>query len=84
MAHKKGAGSTKNGRDSVSKRLGIKVYGNQQAKAGSIIVRQRGLTFKSGNNVESGRDFTLYAIKGGKVEFQSITRTTKKVNVIEN
>ena len=56
MAHKKGAGSTKNGRDSVSKRLGIKVYGNQQAKAGSIIVRQRGLTFKPGKGVSVGKE----------------------------
>ena len=84
MAHKKGAGSTKNGRDSNACRLGVKVYGGADVVPGNIIVRQRGLTFKPGNNVESGRDFTLYAVKGGKVEFQSITRTTKKVNVIEN
>ena len=84
MAHKKGAGSTKNGRDSNACRLGVKVYGGADVSPGSIIVRQRGLTFKPGNNVESGRDFTLYAIKGGKVEFQSITRTVKKINVIEN
>ena len=84
MAHKKGAGSTKNGRDSNACRLGVKVYGGADVSPGSIIVRQRGLTFKPGNNVESGRDFTLYAIKAGKVEFQSITRTVKKINVIEN
>ena len=62
MAHKKGAGSTKNGRDSNSKRLGVKVYGNQTVKAGSIIVRQRGLTFKPGIGVKPGNDYTLFAI----------------------
>ena len=71
MAHKKGAGSTKNGRDSVSKRLGIKVYGNQQAKAGSIIVRQRGLTFKPGKGVSVGKDYTLFAVKDGTVQFET-------------
>ena len=84
MAHKKGAGSTKNGRDSNACRLGVKVYGNQKVKAGGIIVRQRGLTFKPGLNVKCGRDFTLYAIKGGKVEFQSVTKQVKKINVIVN
>lgn len=84
MAHKKGAGSTKNGRDSNACRLGVKVYGGANVVPGNIIVRQRGLTFKPGNNVECGNDFTLYAIKEGKVEFQSVTRTIKKVNVIEN
>jgi len=83
MAHKKGAGSTKNGRDSNACRLGVKVYGGSDVSPGNIIVRQRGLTFKPGNNVECGRDFTLYAIKGGKVEFQAMTRKVKKVNVIE-
>lgn len=70
MAHKKGAGSTKNGRDSNSKRLGIKVYGNQIVKAGGIIVRQRGLTFKPGLGVKVGKDCTIYAIKNGVVKFQ--------------
>jgi|TARA_B110000967_G_C18745772_1_gene490139 large subunit ribosomal protein L27 len=83
MAHKKGAGSTKNGRDSNACRLGVKVYGGSDVSPGNIIVRQRGLTFKPGNNVECGRDFTLYAIKGGKVEFQAMTRKVKKVNVVE-
>ena len=83
MAHKKGAGSTKNGRDSNACRLGVKVYGGSDVSPGNIIVRQRGLTFKPGNNVECGRDFTLYALKGGKVEFQAITRKVKKVNVVE-
>ena len=83
MAHKKGVGSSDNGRDSQSKRLGVKKFGGEQVIAGNIIVRQRGLTFKPGNNVECGRDFTLYAIKGGKVEFQAMTRKVKKVNVVE-
>ena len=75
MAHKKGAGSTKNGRDSVSKRLGIKVYGNQQAKAGSIIVRQRGLTFKPGKGVSVGKDYTIFAVQDGVVQFESDKKT---------
>ena len=78
MAHKKGAGSTKNGRDSVSKRLGIKVYGNQQAKAGSIIVRQRGLTFKPGKGVSVGKDYTIFALKEGIVNYE----TDKKVKYV--
>lgn len=80
MAHKKGAGSTKNGRDSVSKRLGIKVYGNQQAKAGSIIVRQRGLTFKPGKGVSVGKDYTLFAVQDGTVQFET-DKNTKFVSV---
>ena len=80
MAHKKGAGSTKNGRDSVSKRLGIKVYGNQQAKAGSIIVRQRGLTFKPGKGVSVGKDYTLFAVKDGTVQFET-DKSTEFVSV---
>ena len=80
MAHKKGAGSTKNGRDSVSKRLGIKVYGNQQAKAGSIIVRQRGLTFKPGKGVSVGKDYTLFAVQDGVVQFET-DKSTKYVSV---
>ena len=80
MAHKKGAGSTKNGRDSVSKRLGIKVYGNQQAKAGSIIVRQRGLTFKPGKGVRVGKDYTLFAVQDGVVQFET-DKNTKFVSV---
>jgi len=71
MAHKKGAGSTKNGRDSNSKRLGIKVYGNQSIKAGSIIVRQRGLTFKPGRGVDVGNDYTIFALQDGTVQFES-------------
>jgi len=70
MAHKKAAGSTQNGRDSQAKRLGIKIYGGQPAKAGNIIVRQRGTKFWPGKNVGMGKDHTLFALKPGVVEFQ--------------
>jgi len=70
MAHKKGQGSVRNGRESHSKRLGIKVYGGQPVKAGGILVRQRGTQFKPGFNVGIGHDDTLFALKDGKVEFQ--------------
>ena len=79
MAHKKGAGSTKNGRDSNSKRLGIKVYGNQPIKAGGIIVRQRGLTFKPGKGVRVGKDYTIFAVQDGFVQFE----TTKKHSIVK-
>jgi large subunit ribosomal protein L27 len=69
MAHKTGAGSTKNGRDSKSKRLGIKCAGSEQVKNGHILVRQRGTKFKAGTNVGCGRDHTLYALKDGIVFF---------------
>jgi large subunit ribosomal protein L27 len=69
FAHKKGLGSSKNGRDSESKRLGVKRFGGQTVKAGSILVRQRGQNFVAGNNVGMGRDFTLFALTDGKVEF---------------
>jgi large subunit ribosomal protein L27 len=71
MAHKKGAGSTKNGRDSQSKRLGIKVYGNQPVKNGGIVVRQRGLSFKPGLGIKVGTDYTLFAIKDGLVRYET-------------
>ena len=80
MAHKKGAGSTKNGRDSNAKRVGIKVYGNQTIKAGGIIVRQRGLTFKPGKGVDLGKDYTLFAVQDGVVKYES-DKNTKFVNV---
>ena len=80
MAHKKGAGSTKNGRDSNSKRLGIKIYGNQTVKSGGIIVRQRGLTFKPGKGVMVGKDYTIFALQDGTVQFES-DKKTKFVNV---
>jgi len=70
MAHKKGAGSSRNGRDSESKRLGVKLFGGQTAKAGNIIVRQRGTKHNPGLNVGVGRDHTLFALKDGEVEFR--------------
>ena len=70
MAHKKGEGSVKNGRDSQSKRLGVKIYGGQPAIAGNIIVRQRGTQYHPGKNVGVGRDFTLFALTDGLVEFR--------------
>ncbi len=69
MAHKKGGGSTRNGRDSEAKRLGVKAYGNEVIPAGSIIVRQRGTRFHAGTNVGIGKDHTLYALVDGRVEF---------------
>ena len=80
MAHKKGAGSTKNGRDSKSKRLGVKIYGNQLAQAGSIIVRQRGLTFKPGVGVGLGKDYTIFALKNGIVRFET-NKSSKSINI---
>lgn len=71
MAHKKGGGSTRNGRDSEAKRLGVKAYGNEVISAGSIIVRQRGTRFHPGTNVGIGKDHTLYALVHGRVEFNT-------------
>ena len=70
MAHKKGESKEKNGRDSQSKRLGVKIYGGQPATAGNIIVRQRGTAYHPGKNVGVGRDFTLFALNDGMVEFK--------------
>ncbi len=70
MAHKKGEGSVKNGRDSQSKRLGVKIFGGQPAIAGNIIIRQRGTTYHPGKNVGVGRDFTIFAMTDGVVEFR--------------
>lgn len=70
MAHKKGEGSVKNGRDSHSKRLGVKIFGGQAAISGNILVRQRGTTYHPGKNVGVGRDFTLFALTNGLVEFR--------------
>ncbi|MEO7308678.1 MAG: 50S ribosomal protein L27 [Ferruginibacter sp.] len=78
MAHKKGEGSVKNGRDSHSKRLGVKIYGGQPALAGNIIIRQRGTTYHPGKNVGVGRDFTIFALTDGLVEFKK-TRGDKTV-----
>jgi large subunit ribosomal protein L27 len=80
MAHKMGAGSTKNSRDSQAKRLGVKCTGFQKVKSGSILVRQRGTKFKPGTNVGCGRDHTLYALKEGIVNFT----TTGFIHIIEN
>jgi len=70
MAHKKGVGSSKNGRESESKRLGVKIFGGQYAKAGNILVRQRGTVHNPGENVGLGRDHTLFALAAGKVVFR--------------
>lgn len=82
FAHKKGGGSTKNGRDSQSKRLGVKAYAGQQVTAGSIIVRQRGTAIYPGANVGIGKDYTLFARKNGKVVFG--TSNGKKIVSVEN
>ena len=70
MAHKKAGGSTRNGRDSESKRLGVKIFGGQAIQAGAIIVRQRGTKFHAGTNVGCGKDHTLFALSDGKVKFE--------------
>ena len=82
MAHKKGVGSSKNGRDSESKRLGVKKYANEQVIAGNIIVRQRGTQFHPGNNVGMGKDYTLFALCDGVVKFEPYRRTRKQVSVV--
>ena len=82
MAHKKGAGSSSNGRESHSKRLGVKIYGGQYAKAGAIILRQRGTVHKPGNNVGIGKDHTLYALTEGIVEFRKRTSNRSYVSVV--
>jgi large subunit ribosomal protein L27 len=81
MAHKKGSGSTRNGRDSNAKRLGVKRYGGQVVTAGSILVRQRGTKVHPGNNVGRGSDDTLYATIDGVVTFERLGKTRKKVSV---
>jgi large subunit ribosomal protein L27 len=81
MAHKMGAGSTKNTRDSQSKRLGVKCIGEQKVKKGSILVRQRGTKFKAGNNVDIGRDYTIYSLINGKVKFEISGKSEKKLSV---
>lgn len=84
MAHKKGAGSTKNGRDSNAKRLGVKCYQGHIVKAGSILIRQRGLKYKIGENVGIGRDFTLYALNSGCVQFKKIKNQTFVYVAVQN
>ena len=78
MAHKKGVGSSKNGRESASKRLGVKIYGGQACKAGNIIVRQRGTEFHPGTNMGMGKDHTLFALVDGTVNFK-VSREDKRV-----
>jgi large subunit ribosomal protein L27 len=81
MAHKKGQGSTSNGRDSIGKRLGVKRFEGQVVKAGEILVRQRGTTFHAGANVAVGSDYTLFTKIPGVVKFEWMSRTKKKVSV---
>jgi len=82
MAHKKGVGSSRNGRDSESKRLGVKLFGGQAVKAGSIIVRQRGTRHNAGENVGVGKDHTLFALVDGKIEFKKKSDNKSYVSVI--
>ena len=86
MAHKKGMGSTRNGRDSEAQRLGVKIYGGESVKTGNIIVRQRGTKFHPGNNVGIGKDDTLFALIDGVVKFEPHRRDRKQVSVyaVEN
>ncbi len=83
MATKKGGGSSRNGRDSQAKRLGVKVYGGQNVPAGSIIVRQRGTKFHAGANVGTGKDHTLFALADGKVKFTVAGKLNKRTVSIE-
>jgi large subunit ribosomal protein L27 len=83
MAHKKGAGSTRNGRDSNSKRLGVKKFGGEKVIAGNILVRQRGMKFKPGLNVGYGKDFTLFALKDGILRFDSKNGNQKSITIID-
>jgi large subunit ribosomal protein L27 len=82
MAHKKGEGSVKNGRDSQAKRLGVKIYGGQAAIAGNIIIRQRGTQYHPGKNVGLGRDFTIFAMTDGLVEFKKTKGDKTFVSVV--
>lgn len=84
FAHKKGQGSTKNGRDSISKRLGIKRNDGTSVKAGEIIVRQRGTQVYPGKNVDMGKDFTLFALVNGVVKFDRFQDNRKRANVVED
>ncbi|MDY7019558.1 MAG: 50S ribosomal protein L27 [Chloroflexota bacterium] len=81
MAHKKAGGSIKGGRDSQSKRLGVKKFGGEQVRAGNILVRQRGTRIRPGNNVGLGRDYTLFALADGYVKYEPATKYRKKVSV---
>ncbi len=81
MASKKAAGSTRNGRDSQSKRLGVKRFGGQNVLAGTILVRQRGTQFTTGRNVRMGRDFTIYSVINGQVKFERFSKQKFRVSV---
>jgi large subunit ribosomal protein L27 len=81
MAHKKGGGSSRNGRDSHSKRLGVKKYGGEAVRAGNIIVRQRGMRIKPGTNVGMGKDYTLFATIDGFVRYEHVRKDRKRVSV---
>ena len=81
MAHKKGKGSTKNGRDSQSKRLGVKRFGDEQVRAGNILVRQRGTRFLHGENVGIGKDFTLFSKIDGIVKFEFVNKHKKRISI---
>ncbi|WP_185869602.1 50S ribosomal protein L27 [Blattabacterium cuenoti] len=82
MAHKKGSGSSRNGRDSIGRRLGVKIYGDQYVHSGNIIVRQRGTKHHPGRNVGIGKDHTLYAIKNGYVHFRKVKKNRSIVSII--
>jgi large subunit ribosomal protein L27 len=82
MAHKKGGGSSRNGRDSNSKRLGVKKFGGELVRSGNILVRQRGTKIKPGRNVGLGRDYTIFATMDGAVLFETITGGQKRVSVV--
>jgi large subunit ribosomal protein L27 len=81
MAHKKGAGSTKNGRDSNAKRLGVKRFGGEKVIAGNILIRQRGMKFQPGTNVGCGKDFTLFALVDGIIRFDYKDKKHKRINI---
>ena len=83
MAHKKGQGSSRNGRDSNAQRRGVKVFGGQEVTAGSILVRQVGSTFHAGNNVKTGKDYTLFALRDGEVLFKPGANGKKTVRVVD-
>jgi len=83
MAHKKAGGSTRNGRDSESKRLGVKRFGGQHVIPGNIIIRQRGTRFKPGKNVGLGKDYTIFALQEGYVKFEDKGRKGKFISVLE-
>lgn len=81
MASKKAGGSTKNGRDSQGQRLGVKAYGGEHVKPGTIIVRQRGTQYYAGTNVKLGRDFTIYSLIAGQVQFERVNKQKLKISV---